>query len=91
MSKHGAFSNALATTWDLWAARRPGELTLWMPKGACCDMDGAVRVGTFLMPEVTVIRTFSGMRADTMYRKVDDKWEAFTRNGKNKLERASAK
>jgi hypothetical protein len=50
---------------------------VYLLDGECCDMTGCVALSEEIDPEVTAVRTFSGDRADTMYRKQGKEWSAF--------------
>ena len=54
---------------------RTGRLHLF--EGDCCDMSGCVSLFEGIDPQVAAIHTYSGDRADTLYRKKGTKWYAF--------------
>ena len=39
------------------------------PKNHCCDMGGAIKIATAILPDVRHIYTFSGLERDTEYHK----------------------
>lgn len=50
---------------------------LYLLDGDCCDMTGCVALFERIDPKVTAINTYSGDKADTMYRKAGMKWKAY--------------
>jgi hypothetical protein len=49
---------------------------LHLPDGDCCDMTGCVALFEGIDPQVTAINTYSGDKADTVYRKEGTEWNA---------------
>ena len=70
------FSMRLGCEWESWAVKAPGVLALTMSNGHCCDMEGAVKIAEFLMPDVHTIHTVSGGTSDTIYMKGRGGWQA---------------
>jgi len=56
------------------------ELNVYMEKGHCADMGGAIELAVSIDPCVKQIQTFAGDQADTCYALIDKKWEVFTRH-----------
>lgn len=50
---------------------------VYMLDGNCCDMTGCLSLFQGIDPKVTAIETYSGDKADTVYRKEDEEWSAF--------------
>lgn len=76
-SQCSVFSNSLMASWRSWEVLGKNELGLSMIPGDCTDMQGAIQAAKALMPDVQLIRTFSGRKSDTVYRKkADGTWEA---------------
>ena len=48
---------------------------VYFPDGECCDMSGCVALFEGIDPKVTIVRTFSGDREDTVYRKEGKGWD----------------
>ena len=53
---------------------RTGQL--YLPDGHCCDMTGCIALFQAIDPDVTAIKTYSGDKADTAYRKKGTEWKA---------------
>jgi hypothetical protein len=51
---------------------------VYLADGECCDMSGCVALFERIDPKVTAVETFSGDRADTVYRKAGKEWNAIT-------------
>ncbi len=49
---------------------------VYMPKGCCTDMSGAIAVFKQIDPKVTKIETIAGDVLDTVYRRTEKKWTA---------------
>jgi hypothetical protein len=49
---------------------------LYLLDGDCCDMTGCVALFKGIDPKVTAINTYSGDKADTVYRKEGTEWKA---------------
>ena len=49
---------------------------LLQASGTCCDMTGCIALFKRIDPNVKIIETFSGRRADVRYVKQDGKWRA---------------
>lgn len=49
---------------------------LYLLDGDCCDMTGCVALFEGIDPEVKAIKTYSGDKADTVYRKKGTEWNA---------------
>ncbi len=49
---------------------------LYLLDGDCCDMTGCVALFEGTDPKVTAINTYSGDKADTVYRKEGTGWNA---------------
>ena len=68
---HFAAVHALA--YDFVARRG----TLYMAAGNCCDMVDCIRFFARIDPQVQVIETIAGEKADTSYHRLDDgRWRA---------------
>jgi len=50
--------------------------TLHVPDGHCCDMKGCIDLFKEIDPAVQAIDTFSGVKPDTRYRRVQEDWTA---------------
>ena len=75
--KDYARSEALQCRWGAWSVIDYGELRLDLHPMDCCDMNGAVKVATTLMPEVKRIVTFKGSNRDAEYRMTRTGWQAY--------------
>lgn len=73
----GAASAVLQCWWTCWKVSGHHRLDLFMVAGDCCDMDGATALAATLMPEVEVIRTYSGADLATIYQRRGDGWRAY--------------
>ncbi|MFS2324631.1 hypothetical protein U2P60_04300 [Brucella sp. H1_1004] len=51
--------------------------TLFIESGACTDMHGCIALFERIDPNVSLIRTFAGGDADTIYRRGKRRWSAF--------------
>jgi hypothetical protein len=70
------WSNDLQCQWQSWSVVKANRLRLDLPPSNCCDMSGAIRLGTMLMAHVNVIFTYSGALLDVVYVKTTTGWEA---------------
>lgn len=71
------YSEDLQCCWTSWRAASPDTLELRMNDGNAPDMAGCIKVATFLMPGVQVIRAYSDRLRDTIYtRRGDGQWVA---------------
>ena len=79
-----AYSNDLACAWTSATAKDNETLVLFLQEKSCCDMSGAIKFATAILPKVTRIDTRSGGVPDTLYEKVNKtKWVAYERRGFN--------
>lgn len=49
-------------------------VTFFFPLGSNCDMSGAIKIATTILPGVRRIKTFSGLVMDTCYSLVNGTW-----------------
>lgn len=57
-------------------------IELHFPKYNCCDMRGAIKLSTRILPTATRIQTYEGNIPDTLYEKVGKSdWTAYVRRG----------
>lgn len=70
------WSDDLQCEWWCIRVLADGQIALAIAEGHCCDMHGAIRVATAVMPEVWRIKTVAGTVEDTEYWKVDGEWRA---------------
>jgi hypothetical protein len=50
---------------------------LYFPMHNCCDMGGAIKVATTIIPDIKLIYTYSGPALDTCYSKCrDGQWQS---------------
>lgn len=77
MSGAAIYDPALGCEYEGWRVLGADKIGLYMPEGDCCDMTGAIRIATILMPGVSQIDTFSGDVPDTRYRLEHGRWVAY--------------
>lgn len=53
-----------------------GTGELFLPDRNCCDMTGCVKMFESIDPQVSTIKTYSGDKPDTAYRKEGAEWKA---------------
>lgn len=70
------FSPDLMCGWLSWRPVKDGCLWLELPEGQCCDMRGAIRIASVLIPGVSRILVTSGGAADVEYRQTAGRWYA---------------
>lgn len=76
------WSEDLQCSWTSWECNGPGMLKLILPDHNVCDMEGAIRIASAIMPDVAIIETFQGGYPDTRYEKIKaGKWEAYSKRG----------
>lgn len=56
--------------------RAPGCLVIEVAEGGCTDMEGALELAYFVMPDVRLIVVYSGEVPDVVYRRVNGAWHA---------------
>jgi len=80
------WSSKLGCFFMAWKVITDGKLALEMPADNCCDMRGAIEMAEAIMPNVWLIATFSGGKADMEYRRTfeDNKWIAFDKRSNTK-------
>jgi hypothetical protein len=72
-----AYSKTLQCCWTSWRAVSDTTLELHSPEQNAPDMAGCIKIAKFLLPGVTLIRTYSDRSRDTMYMKsADGQWSA---------------
>lgn len=76
--KSGSVSHPeLMCTWNGCRILSGTSLGLMLGAGNCCDMEGAIRLATIILPPVEHILTYSGAIEDTSYHKsADGTWHA---------------
>jgi len=70
------FSDDLKCFWLSWETINNQQIQLNLPENSCCNMRGAIKVASTLLPTVGVIYVESGGKPDILYTKLlTGKWE----------------
>ena len=77
MKTEGVFSRTLMCRVIGMVPFMEGAIRMDFPKNNCCDMGGAIKIATTILPEVKHIYTFAGKEPDTEYhRRSSGEWVA---------------
>lgn len=75
------WSDDLQCSWTSWECVVPSVLKLILPEHNVCDMEGAIRIASAIMPDVQIIGVFEGGNLVVKYKKIKSgKWEAHVKN-----------
>lgn len=75
-SDPGAFSRILVCNVDSIKITEQ-VIHLYFPANNCCDMGGAIKVATAIIPDIKLVYTYSGPALDTCYSKCrDGQWQS---------------
>jgi hypothetical protein len=71
---NGCWSDDLKCCWLTWECVAAGRMFLSLPPHNVCDMCGAIKAATDLMPEVQEIQVAEGSAVAIVYMKTDGTW-----------------
>jgi hypothetical protein len=74
--KDGVWNDLLVCRLQATTSIYANTVELYLPKGDCCDMTGAIKLSEALNPACEAITVFSGDRLDSFYQIQNRKWRS---------------